>query len=134
MPPLQRAALMGVPGTGSVVGPQVVGIAVWRWPSGCGDQKGTEQRGASFDDRYDGGAYAPGGIGARKRFTRAAMVFVRGIAASARDHVPSVRAASSKNAPVYGPFGPEGPRLREQLWVLPSADHALSAARHRVSP
>lgn len=24
---------------------------------------------------------------------------------------------------VYGPFGPEGPRLREQLWILPSADH-----------
>jgi dienelactone hydrolase len=24
---------------------------------------------------------------------------------------------------VFGPFGPEGPRLREQLWILPSADH-----------
>jgi len=24
---------------------------------------------------------------------------------------------------LYGPFGPEGPRLREQLWILPSADH-----------
>ncbi|WP_295556522.1 dienelactone hydrolase family protein [uncultured Hyphomicrobium sp.] len=25
--------------------------------------------------------------------------------------------------PLYGPFGPEGPRLREQFWILPSADH-----------
>jgi dienelactone hydrolase len=23
---------------------------------------------------------------------------------------------------IYGPYGPEGPRLREQLWVLPGAD------------
>ncbi|MCC7252523.1 MAG: prolyl oligopeptidase family serine peptidase [Hyphomicrobium sp.] len=33
--------------------------------------------------------------------------------------VPSAAAAESS---LYGPFGPEGPRLREQLWILPSAD------------
>jgi dienelactone hydrolase len=31
-------------------------------------------------------------------------------------------AASSESAHIYGAFGPEGPRLREQLWILPSAD------------
>ncbi|MGE3228156.1 MAG: alpha/beta hydrolase family protein [Hyphomicrobium sp.] len=30
--------------------------------------------------------------------------------------------AAASDESLYGPFGPEGPRLREQLWVLPSAD------------
>jgi len=30
--------------------------------------------------------------------------------------------AAASDESRYGPFGPEGPRLREQLWVLPSAD------------
>lgn len=31
--------------------------------------------------------------------------------------------SSNGDTHLYGPFGPEGPRLREQLWILPSADH-----------
>ena len=34
-------------------------------------------------------------------------------------------AGVSQEAAAYGPFGPEGPRLREQLWILPSADHGF---------
>ena len=34
-----------------------------------------------------------------------------------------VKASSSRDASQYGPFGPEGSRLREQLWIIPSADH-----------
>jgi dienelactone hydrolase len=30
--------------------------------------------------------------------------------------------ARDRNDELYGPFGPQGPRLREQLWILPSAD------------
>ncbi|WP_244534565.1 prolyl oligopeptidase family serine peptidase [Hyphomicrobium sp. CS1GBMeth3] len=30
--------------------------------------------------------------------------------------------ASAEDARAFGPFGPEGPRLREQFWILPSAD------------
>jgi dienelactone hydrolase len=33
--------------------------------------------------------------------------------------------ATAAPAVAYGPFGPEGPRLREQLWILPSADHGF---------
>jgi len=33
--------------------------------------------------------------------------------------------ATSKNEVAYGAFGPEGPRLREQLWMLPGADPAF---------
>lgn len=32
---------------------------------------------------------------------------------------------TAEQARLYGPFGPEGPRLREQLWILPSADHGF---------
>jgi dienelactone hydrolase len=37
-----------------------------------------------------------------------------------------VHASWSVEVPIYGPFGPEGPRMREQLWLLPSASHGLS--------
>lgn len=33
--------------------------------------------------------------------------------------------AVGEEARLYGPFGPEGPRLREQLWILPSADRGF---------
>ncbi len=43
--------------------------------------------------------------------------------------LPIVAAAAPAGVPqqsaAYGPFGPEGPRLREQLWILPSADHGF---------
>jgi dienelactone hydrolase len=31
-------------------------------------------------------------------------------------------AAKGRKSPQYGSFGPEGPRMREQFWVLPSGD------------
>ena len=41
--------------------------------------------------------------------------------------------AEARDLPAYGPFGPEGPRMREQLWVLPSGEdgHALRATVFR---
>src|SRR5262249_9539320 len=33
--------------------------------------------------------------------------------------------AGSRSDPFYGPFGPEGTRLREQLWIIPGADPAV---------
>ena len=32
-------------------------------------------------------------------------------------------AAKDNSASLFGPFGPEGPRMREQLWIVPSADN-----------
>jgi dienelactone hydrolase len=31
-------------------------------------------------------------------------------------------ASLATSEPAYGPFGPQGPRLREQLWIVPGAD------------
>jgi dienelactone hydrolase len=41
--------------------------------------------------------------------------------------------ASAGDIPLYGSFGPEGPRMREQLWLLPSGtpDMALRATLFR---
>lgn len=60
----------------------------------------------------------------RLRDVRAATVICAAVLAITVMAATSGRvdAASSGPAPVYGPYGPEGPRLREQLWVLPSAD------------
>lgn len=35
-------------------------------------------------------------------------------------------AASAGDGATFGPYGPEGPRLREQLWMLPSGDSDLA--------
>ncbi|MGQ0456333.1 MAG: alpha/beta hydrolase family protein [Hyphomicrobium sp.] len=37
----------------------------------------------------------------------------------------SLRAEPQNRASLYGPFGPEGLRLREQLWILPGGDAAI---------
>ena len=34
---------------------------------------------------------------------------------------PAIAESANRDA-LFGPFGPEGPRLREQLWMLPSGD------------
>lgn len=34
--------------------------------------------------------------------------------------------ALANDGSLYGPYGPQGPRLREQLWILPSGDPALA--------
>ena len=41
--------------------------------------------------------------------------------------------AQARDLAIYGAFGPEGPRMREQLWVLPSGEpgHALRATVFR---
>lgn len=43
-------------------------------------------------------------------------------AATLADATPPGAPASQERTRLYGPFGPEGPRMREQLWILPSAD------------
>lgn len=48
----------------------------------------------------------------------AAMI---GGAAVAVSTAPAMSAPAEREA-IYGAFGPEGPRLREQFWVLPSGD------------
>src|SRR5262249_113413 len=71
-----------------------------------------------------GGLRAGPRLGRTKRFARPVLrlcaVLLPAVGAAS---LPS-KAASSEPASVYGPFGPEGQRLREQLWILPSADHA----------
>jgi dienelactone hydrolase len=71
-----------------------------------------------------GGLHAGPGLARTKRFTRVAIALCAALLpALVTTSLPS-EAASPDTASVYGPFGPEGPRLREQLWILPSADHA----------
>jgi dienelactone hydrolase len=43
------------------------------------------------------------------------------LAALALAFLPHLRAGQGADA-IYGSYGPEGPRLREQLWILPGAD------------
>lgn len=52
-----------------------------------------------------------------------AVLVIAPLALSAAAAAQQVKASSSRDANQYGPFGPEGPRLREQLWIIPSADH-----------
>lgn len=40
--------------------------------------------------------------------------------------LPGASAKDSKDRTQYGSFGPEGPRMREQFWILPSGDPARS--------
>lgn len=39
---------------------------------------------------------------------------------------PATLAKEGKDSNQYGSFGPEGPRMREQFWILPSGDPARS--------
>lgn len=71
-----------------------------------------------------GGLRAGPGLARTKRLTRAAMALCAALLPALMITSFPSNAASPKTASVYGPFGPEGPRLREQLWILPSADHA----------
>jgi pimeloyl-ACP methyl ester carboxylesterase len=64
-----------------------------------------------------------------KRFgwpvSSAAKVSMRAAMASAAAAfltITSCAAAPPERAAIYGAFGPEGPRLREQFWLLPSGD------------
>lgn len=47
----------------------------------------------------------------------------------------SIFAHAAETAPVFGPFGPESPRMREQLWVMPGGapDAALRVTVFRPS-
>lgn len=64
---------------------------------------------------------------ARVAYYRVAY-YIAAVLAAVVPLVVAVAPAPAETVPraadVYGPFGPEGPRLREQLWILPSADHA----------
>jgi dienelactone hydrolase len=44
------------------------------------------------------------------------------VLASAFTIFAAAHAGAGRKTSDYGPYGPEGPRLREQLWILPSGD------------
>lgn len=53
----------------------------------------------------------------------AIAVMAFGLSASLANVITVPAAAAPANSErLYGPFGPEGARLREQLWILPSSD------------
>jgi dienelactone hydrolase len=66
-------------------------------------------------------------IKARRRaaLTLCAALAITPLVLNSAATAQQVRASSSRDANQYGPFGPEGPRLREQLWIIPSADHGF---------
>jgi len=47
------------------------------------------------------------------------------VAASVALAVNVATAPVAAGEPAYGPFGPQGPRLREQLWMVPGADPSV---------
>jgi dienelactone hydrolase len=51
---------------------------------------------------------------------RSVLLFVSTVLTAA-----SAISLTANAEPNYGPFGPEGPRLREQLWMVPGADPAV---------
>lgn len=44
------------------------------------------------------------------------------VALTATGGTDQTAAAGGEHSGIYGPFGPEGPRMREQLWILPGGD------------
>lgn len=59
----------------------------------------------------------------RQTLMLCAALAVSSLCISASATAQQITASSSHDANQFGPFGPEGPRLREQFWVIPSADH-----------
>lgn len=56
------------------------------------------------------------GFLSRARILASALPLLTAIAMS------TATASHCEAQPIYGPFGPEGPRMREQLWIVPGAD------------
>jgi hypothetical protein len=67
-------------------------------------------------------AYDPRDLAMRRRGHREAVIgAIAGLVGAAMAAL-APHAATLTRAPTFGAFGPQGPRMREQLWMVPGGD------------